>query len=182
MYSGVSTPPFRAAISEYPWWQSYVRLLQSSRYTQALTTGLFPSYHNHTLLESQYRLLLSASSCDDLQCLRSLDSTALKLAAQQTYVDAYSSDLYAFSDFYYGPSVDGDIIRDLPSNEWKQGHFTKVSLLVDHNSYEGYDYGNESITTASDAQVDLQTWWPAATTSFFDRRHQLQLHPSSLHT
>jgi hypothetical protein len=46
-------------------------------------------------------------------------------------------------------------------------------LLVDRNDYEGYNYGNQSITTASDAQVDLQTWWPAATTPFFDRLHQL---------
>jgi hypothetical protein len=61
----------------------------------------------------------------------------LKLAAQQTYIDAYHSDpsLYAFGDFYYGPSVDGNLIRDLPSNEWKQGHFTKVPLLVDHDGY-----------------------------------------------
>jgi carboxylesterase type B len=90
-------------------------------------------------------------------------------------VDAYHSSpsLYAFGDFYYGPSVDGDIIRDLPSNEWKQGHFTKVPLLVDHNGYEGYNYGNQSITTAAESQEDLQTLWPAATTSFFDRLYQL---------
>lgn len=95
------------------------------------------SYHNNTILESQYRLLLSASNCTDLQCLRTLDSASLKIAAQQTYIDAYNSDpgLYAFGDFYYGPSVDGDLIRDLPSNEWKQGHFTKVPLVVDHNGY-----------------------------------------------
>jgi carboxylesterase type B len=172
MYGGVSTPPFRAAISEYPWWQSYV---QSSDLcsSQALT---IPSYHNNTFLESQYHLLLSASACTNLQCLRSLDPASLKAAAQQTYVDAYHSSsppLYAFGDFFYGPSVDGDIIRDLPSNEWKQGHFTKVPLLVDHNGYEGYNYGNQSITTASDAQADLQTLWPAATTSFFDRLYQL---------
>ena len=133
------------------------------------------SYHNNTILESQYRLLLSASSCNDLQCLRSLDPASLKSAAQQTYVDAYHSSpsLYAFGDFFYGPSVDGDIIRDLPSNEWKQGHFTKVPLLVDHNGYEGYNYGNQSITTAAESQADLQTLWPAATTSFFDRLYQL---------
>jgi hypothetical protein len=97
----------------------------------------YPSYHNNTILESQYRLLLSASNCTDLQCLRSVDSASLKIAAQQTYIDAYNSDpgLYAFGDFYYGPSVDGDLIRDLPSNEWKQGHFTKVPLLVDHDGY-----------------------------------------------
>ena len=95
------------------------------------------SYHNNTILESQYRLLLSASNCSDLQCLRTIDSASLKIAAQQTYIDAYNSDpgLYAFGDFYYGPSVDGDLIRDLPSNEWKQSHFTKVPLLVDHDGY-----------------------------------------------
>jgi hypothetical protein len=99
--------------------------------------GYNPSYHNNTILESQYRLLLSASNCTDLQCLRTIDSASLKRAAQQTYVDAYNSDpgLYAFGDFYYGPSVDGDLIRDLPSNEWKQGHFTKVPLIVDHDGY-----------------------------------------------
>jgi hypothetical protein len=99
--------------------------------------GIHSSYHNNTILESQYRLLLSASGCTDLQCLRTIDSASLKRAAQQTYVDAYNSDpgLYAFGDFYYGPSVDGDLIRDLPSNEWKQGHFTKVPLIVDHDGY-----------------------------------------------
>lgn len=111
-------------------------LLQAAwHFSSKLTIHL--SYHNNTILESQYRLLLSASNCTDLQCLRTLDSASLKIAAQQTYIDAYNSDpgLYAFGDFYYGPSVDGDLIRDLPSNEWKQGHFTKVPLVVDHNGY-----------------------------------------------
>jgi hypothetical protein len=46
-------------------------------------------------------------------------------------------------------------------------------LLVDHNGYEGYNYGNQSITTAAESQADLQTLWPAATASFFDRLYQL---------
>ena len=46
-------------------------------------------------------------------------------------------------------------------------------MLVDHNGYEGYNYANQSITTASESQADLQTLWPAATTSFFDRLYQL---------
>jgi len=101
------------------------------------TLIIYLSYHNNTILENQYRHLLSASNCTNLQCLRSLDPASLKIATQQTYIDAYNSEagLYAFGDFYYGPSVDGDLIRDLPSNEWKQGHFTKVPLLVDHNGY-----------------------------------------------
>lgn len=43
MYGGVSTPPFRAAISEYPWWQSYVQHLRTpTSPTQPLTTKPFP--------------------------------------------------------------------------------------------------------------------------------------------
>lgn len=133
----------------------------------------FRSYHNNTVLENQYRLLLSASNCNNLQCLRSLDSASLIHAAQQTYVDAYSANLYAFGDFFYGPSVDGDVIRDLPSNEWKQSHFTKVPMLVDHNGYEGYNYGNQSITTAEGTLEDIQTLFPVAKKSFFDRLFQL---------
>ena len=38
---------------------------------------------------------------------------------------------------YYGPSVDGQIIRDLPSNEFKQGHFSKIPLIVDRDGFEG---------------------------------------------
>ena len=157
---------------------------------------IYLSYHNNTILENQYRHLLSASNCTNLQCLRTLDPASLKIATQQTYIDAYNSDpgLYAFGDFYYGPSVDGDLIRDLPSNEWKQGHFTKVPMLVDHNGYvspkttvsrkqqqniclhppqEGYNYGNQSITTAAGTQADLQTLFPVAKKSFFDRLYQL---------
>lgn len=38
---------------------------------------------------------------------------------------------------------------------------------------EGYNYGNQSITTAAETQNDLQTLWPVAKKSFFDRLYQL---------
>jgi hypothetical protein len=76
-----------------------------------------------------------------------LNETVLKAATQQTYINGYKPQLYGYGDFYYGPSVDGDIIRDLPSNEWKQGHFTKTPLLVDRNGYEGYGFSNQSELT-----------------------------------
>jgi carboxylesterase type B len=97
----------------------------------------------------------------------------LKAATQQTYIDGYNPQLYGFGDFYYGPSVDGDIIRDLPSNEWKQGHFTKTPLLVDRNGYEGYGFSNQSELTAAGTQMDLQELFPYAKQSFFDRLYQL---------
>ena len=155
MYGGVSSPPFRAAIAEYPWWQPY---------------------HDNTILNSQYRDLLSASSCSNLQCLRSLNSSALQIASQQTYIDGYAAQPgygYGYGDFYYGPSVDGDVLRDLPSNEFKQGHFTKVPFMTDREGYEGYGFSNQSLSTPSDLTTDLQTLFPAATPSFLDRLYQL---------
>jgi hypothetical protein len=38
---------------------------------------------------------------------------------------------------------------------------------------EGYNYGNQSITTAAGTQADLQTLFPVAKKSFFDRLYQL---------
>jgi len=105
-------------IAEYPWWQPF---------------------HNNTILEAQYTEVLSAANCTNIQCLRTINSTQLDAAAQAAEAAGFDTRpmYYGYGDFYWGPSVDGEIIRDLPSNEFKQGHFTKVPLLVDHDGYEG---------------------------------------------
>jgi carboxylesterase type B len=97
----------------------------------------------------------------------------LKNATQQVYEDAYQQGLYPYGDFYFGPSVDGHVIRALPSQEFKQGHFAKVPMLVDHNGYEGYLYSNRSETTFEQADAGLRKLLPAATDSFFARLYQL---------
>ena len=109
MYGGVTNPPFRAAISEYPWWQSY---------------------KNDSTVEIQYRQFLAGADCDTLQCLRSQTTQTLVDAMQQTFSTGWTDGTYGWGDFYYGPTVDGMTIRDLPSNEFEQGHFAKVPLLV----------------------------------------------------
>lgn len=55
----------------------------------------------------------------------------------ETYQTGYEAGNYAFGDFYYGPTVDGDIIRDYPQKELEAGHFSKVALLTDHSAFEG---------------------------------------------
>jgi len=64
-------------------------------------------------------------------------------------------------------------IRDLPSNELKQGHFTKVPLLVDTEAYEGYTFSNLSQTTFSEEEVDLEALFPYGKSSFFNRLYEL---------
>ncbi|KID95676.1 carboxylesterase, partial [Metarhizium majus ARSEF 297] len=82
---------------------------------------------------------------------------------------------YGFGDFYYGPYVDGDIIRDLPSHEFSKGHFAKVPLLTNHEGYEGVVFSNSSQTTSAELVTDLKTLFPGATQSFVSRL--LQLYP-----
>lgn len=90
-----------------------------------------------TILEAQYYDLLSASGCSNLSCLRELSEDALFAAANATLTLGGERGLKSQSDFYYGPFVDGTVIRDLPSNEFKRGSFHNVPLLIDHNAQEG---------------------------------------------
>lgn len=159
LYGGEANPPFRSVISEYPWWQSF---------------------KNDTVLEAQYQQLLSLTNCSTLDCLRSLDTQALKLASQAVYQVAFldpAGSWYGYGDFYFGPSVDGVNIKDLPSHEFEQGHFTKVALLVDHDGYEGYAFSNATESTLSDELLDLETLFPYGKQSFYDRL--FQIYPAS---
>ena len=72
-------------------------------------------------------------------------------------------------DFYYIPTPDGKLLRDLPSNELKAGHFSRVPLLTDHDAWEGVLFSDQNITTDAGVQAALQKLWPSASTSFFNR-------------
>lgn len=137
---------------EYPWWQPF---------------------HNSSTLEKQYALLLNASDCDSLNCLRTISSATLANATQTTYETGYAAGDYGFGDFFYGPYVDGIVIRDLPSREFEAGHFTKVPLLTDREGYEGVLFSNRTETVMAQETTDLQTLFPYAKQSFFSRLYQL---------
>jgi len=100
----ISEVPDRNII-EYPWWQQF---------------------HNDTALEIQYRQFLAASNCETLACLRRVPEGQMLKTQQDVYNAGYAKKLYGQGDFWYGPSVDGVVIRDLPSNEFKRGNFAKV--------------------------------------------------------
>ncbi|ORY04765.1 Alpha/Beta hydrolase protein [Clohesyomyces aquaticus] len=148
MYGGVKNPPFSAAIAEFPWWQN-MRTKQQ--------------------LEKQYSTLLSAANCTTLSCLRSLPEDQLAIATQLTYTTGYQNQEYGYGPFYYGPYVDGHIIRDLPSTSFKNGHFTKVPMLVDRDFYEGASFTNASISSFEEMAADLKIQFPSADASFTSR-------------
>lgn len=104
--------------SEYPWWQPY---------------------HPENILEAQYQTLLTTAGCKDLECLRNLSEAALAKASQSSYTKAYdaSPPLYGWGDFFYGPSVDGHIIQELPSEAFQNDNFSSVPMITDREEFEG---------------------------------------------
>ena len=130
-------------------------------------------FHNDSIIQRQYGHLLSGENCSDIACLRSLSSEDLATASILSYSTAYADGEYGFGDYYYGPYVDGNVIRDLPSQEFKTGQFAKVPLLITREGYEGAIFSNTSETTTSEVQQGLETLFPNARWSFFDRLYQL---------
>ncbi|KAL0259593.1 hypothetical protein SLS55_005330 [Diplodia seriata] len=145
-------PPFSAAIPEYPWW---IPMLSGS--TQ----------------ERQFRTALQITNCSDLTCLRGLETSDVQFINQRVLNMTYPGPQYGFGSTYWGPVVDGKFIRQLPDQEYKQGNFHKVPILLDHEEYEGYIFSNDSITTLSEETTDAMNVFPSAGPSFFSRLNQL---------
>jgi hypothetical protein len=72
--------------------------------------------------------MLAATGCQSggLSCMRQVSEADL-IKAQQAATSAAYPQYYEFGDFYFGPTIDGKIVQDLPSKEFQRGHFTKVS-------------------------------------------------------
>ncbi|KAL7917373.1 Carboxylesterase family domain-containing protein [Trichoderma austrokoningii] len=153
MYQGgEKTPPYRAAIAEFPWMQPY---------------------HDSDFLQQQYKFVLNASSCDDLVCLRGLSASELEKAITTSYYTAYAAELYAYGDMFFGPSIDNNIIQNLPSVEFTRGQFSKVPLLTNHDSFEGILFTNFSTTSFNENKRQWQKSWDSSTPRFWNALNKL---------
>ena len=57
--------------------------------------------------------MLAYSNCSSLACLRQQTTETLINAMQYSLAVGYTSKIYGWGDFYYGPSVDGEIVRSV---------------------------------------------------------------------
>lgn len=71
--------------------------------------------HFPAFLQQQYNNLLSTANCNDLACLRGLSASSLSDITFKSYDTGFAKGLYTEGDFYYGPYVDGSVIREFPS-------------------------------------------------------------------
>ncbi|KAJ3523491.1 hypothetical protein NM208_g12428 [Fusarium decemcellulare] len=131
-------PPFQAAIPEFPWWT--------------------PTYDDEWV-QGQYDGFLKAANCSSLKCLRKLPLSAIRTASRAATVAAYLDKQYAYGTFYWGPTIDGKIIQRGLHEEFEDGHFTKVPILVDRNFDEGFIFSNTSLASDEEALADLSALW-----------------------
>ncbi|KAF3057560.1 Cholinesterase [Trichoderma lentiforme] len=149
---GEKKPPYRGAIAEFPWLQPY---------------------HDDSFLQKQYQNFLNDAKCGNVACLRSLSPSALETAINKSYYTGYDAGLYSYGDMYYGPSVDGDFVRDLPSVEFNKGHFSRVPLMTNHDSFEGILFTNFSTTSFDENKAQWQKTWDSPTPKFWESLSQL---------
>lgn len=108
---------------------------------------------------TQYTTFLDAANCSTLECMRSLSTAEIQTATTISYDVAYNEKQFGYGTFYWGPVIDGEVIRDHPLEELRNGHFTKVPIIVDHNFDEGFIFSNYSITDEDEIRSDLETLW-----------------------
>ncbi|KAF7523486.1 hypothetical protein G7054_g11748 [Neopestalotiopsis clavispora] len=155
---GDDSPPFHAAIPEYPW--------------------LTPIY-DEAWTNQQYTGFLQAANCTTLACLRSLSLSEVEQATRAADESAYAANEYAYGTFYWGPTIDGQVIRDHPYNEFRSGHFTKVPLMIDRDGDEGLAFTNTSIATDQDVLQDFAKLWHDSTG--FYANIVMDLYPESIY-
>ncbi|KAK7408482.1 hypothetical protein QQX98_009349 [Neonectria punicea] len=138
LYGGDPHPPFHAAISEFPWWT--------------------PTY-DRKWVNKQYDRFAKATDCSSLRCLRELSIKDIQTAARDVSVAAYLAKEYPYGTYYWGPVIDGSSIRANPQEEFRNGHFIKVPIIVDRNFDEGFIFSNTSISTEEELMSDLEALW-----------------------
>ena len=80
---------------------------------------------------------------------RKLPTDALKNANIKSQVTA------PFDVEYFAPTVDGDLLPDIPARLYNEGRFIKnIDMLAAHNADEGRLFGNQSAKT----NADFDTW------------------------
>lgn len=118
---------------------------------------------NEGQLNKQYETFLQSANCTSLSCLRQLPLSDIKLATQRSYERSYNSGDFSYGTYYWGPAVDGHILRERPLEAFSQGHFHKVPMLINRDGNEGFTFTNTSLATEDEVISDLERSWPERT-------------------
>ncbi|KAI9681318.1 MAG: hypothetical protein M1817_002601 [Caeruleum heppii] len=70
----------------------------------------------------------------------------------------------AYGEYTFGPTIDGDLVPELPSKLYLEGRFNRdISMMSGYNSDEGRLFVNQSLSTEDDYATYLRGFYPFAT-------------------
>ncbi|KAL2018885.1 hypothetical protein VTK56DRAFT_310 [Thermocarpiscus australiensis] len=110
----------------------------------------FPAQPFVRELEYQFDRVASQTGCDELPpdrqmaCLRSKDVALLQAANHAQAFPGRSEPPMPL--FYWTPCIDGDLLRDLPYNLFRKGHFISVPMLFGTSTNEGSVFAADAAT------------------------------------
>ena len=109
----------------------------------------FPTQPTVPELEWQFDRFATAANCSNatyrMDCLRSRDVSVLAAANVGSPYPGQSVP----PDFYFTPTIDGDLIRDYPLRLFKQGQHIKVPFMVGDETDEGSYFVSNASTPAN---------------------------------
>ncbi|OBT93878.1 hypothetical protein VE01_08506 [Pseudogymnoascus verrucosus] len=99
-------------------------------------------------LEWQFDQFVSDASCagsaDELECLRSQNTTTLQAANKGRPYPGQSKS----PNWYWTPTIDGDFLQDYPYKLLEQGKFVKVPIMVGDDTDEGTSFADNAASLA----------------------------------
>ncbi|KAL8686642.1 MAG: hypothetical protein Q9218_006964, partial [Villophora microphyllina] len=97
-------------------------------------------------------------------------TAARKLSTQVLQqANIYAQNATPFNTFYFGPTVDGDFVRDIPSRSYNDGKYVKeLKLIAANNQDESRFLGNQSIKTNADFDNWVHVNFPSAPSNVQD--------------
>ena len=103
-------------------------------------------------------LFLNLAGVSSVDEARNLSSEILQQANQGAQAST------PFNKQYFNPTIDNDLIPDLPSRLLNEGLFIKnISMIASYNYNEGRSFGNQSVTTNADFNDWVYVNFPSAT-------------------
>jgi acetylcholinesterase len=142
----------------------------TAHWTAGIAPAIYmPSVYQVSDLEYQYKTLLAATNCSDIDCLRALDSDDIQTANNATLFPGDSPAAL----FPYGPVIDNELFTNHPQAMLHAGNFSRERPMVIGSSLsEGTLFAPPANSTA-DINKFLKLQFPALTQSDLVEAHSL---------
>jgi carboxylesterase type B len=113
----------------------------------------------------------SGSDMDKLSCLQNVPSVEFQKAHKSVNGKTSFPDAADRPIWLWGPTLDGQFVKDYTYTHFQRGEFVKVPVIVGDASNEGTIFSPRGVASQEDADKFIKNNWPALTSQQFDKLH-----------